>query len=74
MSEPLLGRYDVVWYSNVLHIRSPEENQARLKRIRSALSPREKPIIQDSFLRCPQGLYPEEASFFSVNMLVFKEE
>ena len=28
MDEPLSGHYDVVWYSNVLHIYSPEENQA----------------------------------------------
>ena len=33
MDEPLSGHYDVVWYSNVLHIYSPEENQALFRHV-----------------------------------------
>lgn len=73
MDEPLSGQYDVVWYSNVLHIYSPEENQALFRRILSALTPGGRLIIQDAFLHDREGLYPQEASLFAVNMLLFTE-
>lgn len=73
MEEVLPGQYDVVWYSNVLHIYSPEENQALFRRVRSVLSPGGRLIIQDAFLHDPEGLYPEEASLFAVSMLLFTE-
>jgi hypothetical protein len=31
--EPIPGIYDVIWYSNVLHIYSPEDNQAIFRRV-----------------------------------------
>jgi len=40
IDEPLSWNYDVVWYSNVLHIYSPEENQALFRRVFSSLSRR----------------------------------
>ncbi len=73
MDEPLSGQYDVVWYSNVLHIYSPEENQALFRRVFSALAPGGRLIIQDAFLHDREGLYPEEASLFAVSMLLFTE-
>ena len=73
MEEDLPGQYDVVWYSNVLHIYSPNENQALFRRMISALSPGGRVMIQDAFLHDREGLYPEEASLFAVSMLLFTE-
>ena len=72
-NEPIPGTYDVIWYSNVLHIYSPEENQAIFGRAWAALSPGGRFIIQDSFLHDREGLYPAEASLFAVSMLLFTE-
>ncbi|MEX5219406.1 MAG: methyltransferase [Nitrospiraceae bacterium] len=74
MSEQVPGRYDVIWYSNVLHIYSAAENQALFKRLRPALNPGGRLIIQDAFLHDREGLYPKEASLFAVAMLLFTEQ
>ena len=70
-NEPIPGTYDVIWYSNVLHIYSPEENQAIFRRAWAALRPGGRYIIQDAFLHDRNGLYPVEASLFAVSMLLF---
>jgi SAM-dependent methyltransferase len=67
------GTYDVIWYSNVLHIYSPEENQVIFRRALAALRPGGRFIIQDAFLHDREGLYPAEASVFAVSMLLFTE-
>src|SRR5215467_10696284 len=67
------GTFDVIWYSNVLHIYSMEENQAVFRRAKAALSPGGRLIIQDAFLHDREGLFPEEASLFAVSMLLFTE-
>jgi SAM-dependent methyltransferase len=72
--EPIPGTYDVIWYSNVLHIYSPKENQAIFRRARAALKPGGRFIIQDAFLCDREGLYPTEASLFAVSMLLFTEQ
>lgn len=71
--EAIPGRYDVIWYSNVLHIYSPADNQAIFRRALAALEPGGKLIIQDAFLHDREGLYPAEASLFAVSMLLFTE-
>jgi len=71
--EPIPRRYDVIWYSNVLHIYSPEDNQAILRRALAALTPAGRLIIQDAFLHDREGIYPAEASLFAVSMLLFTE-
>ena len=73
MQEELPKGFDVVWYSNVLHIYSPDENKALFRRIISAVPPGGRLIIQDAFLHDRTGLYPEEASLFAVSMLLFTE-
>ncbi|MBI3357109.1 MAG: methyltransferase [Nitrospirae bacterium] len=70
---PIPGAYDVIWYSNVLHIYSPENNQAIFRRALAALVPGGRFIIQDAFLHDREGLFPEEASLFAVSMLLFTE-
>jgi SAM-dependent methyltransferase len=71
--EPIPDTYDVIWYSNVLHIYSPEDNLAVFRRALAALTPGGRLIIQDAFLHDREGLYPAEASLFAVSMLLFTE-
>ncbi|MEW6247543.1 MAG: methyltransferase [Nitrospirota bacterium] len=73
MRKPVPGRYDVIWYSNVLHIYSPEENRGLFRRLLPALAPGGRLLIQDAFLLDREGLYPVEASLFAVTMLLFTE-
>jgi SAM-dependent methyltransferase len=67
------GRFDVIWYSNVLHIYSPEQNVNVFRRARAALAEGGRFILQDAFLHDREGLYPEEATLFAVSMLLFTE-
>lgn len=71
LKDDIPGRFDVIWYSNVLHIYSPEENLSVFRRAKSALTERGRLIVQDAFLHDREGLYPEEASLFAVSMLLF---
>ncbi len=73
LTDPIPGTYDVVWYSNVLHIYSSEQNLDILGRIRAVLNPGGRLIIQDAFLHDREGLHPEEASLFAASMLLFTE-
>lgn len=73
VNDPIPGTYDVIWYSNVLHIYSPADNQAIFRRARAALNPGGRLIIQDAFLHDREGLFPEEASLFALSMLLFTE-
>lgn len=71
LKDPLSGTYDVVWYSNVLHIYSPAENFKIFKKITRRLNPNGRLLIQDTFLRDPRGLRPLEANLFAVSMLLY---
>ena len=73
IAEDFPGAYDVIWYSNVLHIYSPEDNQAIFRRAAAALNPGGRFLIHDAFLHDRDGLFPAEASLFSVSMLLFTE-
>lgn len=73
MKDEIPGTFNVVWYSNVLHIFSPMENQGVFKRVHAALNPGGRLIIQDAFLHDREGLFPEEATLFAVSMLLFTE-
>ncbi|MCC6140655.1 MAG: methyltransferase [Nitrospira sp.] len=72
--EAIPGTYDVIWYSNVLHIYSPETNRAIFRRALAALNPGGRLLIQDAFLHDREGLRPAEANLFAVSMLLFTEE
>ena len=65
------GTYDVIWYSNVLHILFPADNMAIFRRARAAMNPGGRLIIQDAFC-IPEGLFPAEASLFAVSMLLLQ--
>jgi SAM-dependent methyltransferase len=73
MTEAIPGSYDVIWYSNVLHIYAPKDNQALFRRALVALNPGGRMLIQDAFLHDRKGLFPEEASLFALSMLLFTE-
>ncbi len=73
VSRAIPGRYDVIWFSNVLHIYSPEENQRLFRKMAAALAPGGRLLIQDAFLHDANGLYPQEASLFAVTMLLFTD-
>jgi SAM-dependent methyltransferase len=73
LKDDIPGRFDVIWYSNVLHIYSPEQNLEVFRRARAALADSGRLIIQDAFLHDREGLFPEEASLFAVSMLLFTE-
>jgi SAM-dependent methyltransferase len=73
LTEAIPGAYDVIWYSNVLHIYSPQDNQGLFRRLLAALNPGGRLLIQDAFLHDREGLFPEEASLFAVSMLLFTE-
>lgn len=73
MKKAVPGRYDVIWYSNVLHIYSPEENRRLFRRLVPPLNPGGRLLIQDAFLLDREGLYPGEANLFAITMLLFTE-
>ena len=73
VAKAIPGRYDVIWFSNVLHIYSPEENQRLFRKMAKALVPGGRLLIQDAFLHDANGLYPQDASLFAVTMLLFTE-
>ena len=73
LKDDIPGQFDVIWYSNVLHIYSPEQNFHVFRRARAALAHGGRLIIQDAFLHDREGLFPEEASLFAVSMLLFTE-
>jgi SAM-dependent methyltransferase len=73
LKDEIPGPFDVIWYSNVLHIYSPEQNLDVFRRVRVALAEGGRLLIQDAFLHDREALYPEEASLFAVSMLLFTD-
>jgi SAM-dependent methyltransferase len=73
LKDDIPGCFDVIWYSNVLHIYSPDENLNVFRRARAALAEGGRLIVQDAFLHDREGLFPQEASLFAVSMLLFTE-
>jgi SAM-dependent methyltransferase len=74
IKKPIPGRYDVIWYSNVLHIYSPATNQALFRKLKAALTPSGRLLIQDALTFDRNGLYPAETNLFAVTMLLFTLE
>ncbi|MBA2252261.1 MAG: methyltransferase domain-containing protein, partial [Nitrospirales bacterium] len=73
LKDEISGRYDVIWFSNVLHIYSAKDNQRLFQKMTSALNPGGRVLIQDAFLVDPDGLWPQETNLFAVTMLLFTE-
>ena len=73
MTEDIPDTYDVIFLSNVIHMYGPDQNIALLKKIKSALNPSGRVIIQDFFLSDKNGLRPIETNLFAVTMLLYTE-
>ncbi|MDR4495392.1 MAG: class I SAM-dependent methyltransferase [Nitrospirales bacterium] len=71
LTESIPWRYDVVWYSNVLHIYSPKENLKVFRNVKRSLVPGGRIFIQDTFMQNPHGLGSVEANIFAVTMLLY---
>ncbi len=74
MRRAIPGQYDVIWYSNVLHIYSPASNHRLFRKLARTLTPAGRLLIQDAFIHDPNGLFPAEANLFAVTMLLFTDE
>jgi ubiquinone/menaquinone biosynthesis C-methylase UbiE len=74
VTQPIPGHYDVIWFSNVLHIYSPETNRTLFRKMARALTPGGRLLIQDAFMHDAQGLFPQEATLFAATMLLFTDE
>ncbi len=68
---PVPGKFDVMWLSNVLHIFSPAENKALFKKLKRALNPGGRILIQDTFLMNKPRCDALETNLFAVTMLLF---
>lgn len=65
------GKFDVMWVSNVLHIFSPQENTILFKKLKKALNPGGRILIQDTFLMEKPGFDELETNLFAVTMLLY---
>lgn len=65
------GTFDVMWVSNVLHIFSPSENKTLFRKLRRALNPGGRILIQDTFLMDKPGYDEMETNLFAVTMLLY---
>ena len=74
VKKPIPGNYDVVWYSNILHIYSAATNEAVFRKIRGVLAPGGRLLIQDAFCWDRASLHPAETNLFAVTMLLFTSE
>lgn len=67
--DPIPGRYDVSWLSQILHSNTPEECQTLIKKTATAMEPGGLMLIHDFFLNDDLAgpLFP---ALFSLNMLI----
>ena len=68
---PVPGKFDVMWVSNVLHVFSPAENKILFRKLRRALNPGGRILIQDTFLMNKPGFDAMETDLFAVTLLLF---
>ncbi|MGE5177214.1 MAG: methyltransferase [Hyphomicrobiales bacterium] len=61
--------YDLVFFSAVCHMLSPDENRAMLRKARAALAPGGRVAIHD-FVLNEDGTAPRSGALFALNMLV----
>ncbi|OHD67322.1 MAG: hypothetical protein A2W19_02615 [Spirochaetes bacterium RBG_16_49_21] len=61
--------YDLVFMSAIIHINSPDENQALINKAYACLNPGGRIVIQDHIME-EDRTAPARGTFFSLNMLV----
>jgi len=69
LRDPLGEDYDLILLSQICHMFSAEENLNLFRRVRQALGPKGKFVVQDFILE-PDKTAPQFAAMFSLNMLV----
>lgn len=69
--DPVPGKFDVMWISNVLHIFSPTENKTLFRKLKRVLTPGGRILIQDTFLMNKPGFDIMDTNLFAVTMLLF---
>jgi hypothetical protein len=72
-SDPYGTGYDIVFVSAICHMNGPDENRAMLRRVREALAPGGRVVIQD-FILNEDKTAPTGAALFALNMLVGTRE
>jgi (2Fe-2S) ferredoxin/precorrin-6B methylase 2 len=65
--------YDLVFVSAICHMNGPDENRAMLRKVREALAPGGRVVIQD-FILDEGKTSPTSATLFALNMLVGTRE
>jgi (2Fe-2S) ferredoxin/predicted O-methyltransferase YrrM len=70
--DDLGSNYDLVMLNAICHMFSEEQNLALFRRIRWALAPKGRLVMQD-FILNPDKTSPRQAALFSLNMLVSTE-
>ncbi len=68
---PVPGKFDVMWMSNVSHMFSPAENRILFRKLKRALNPGGRILIQDTFLMNKPGCDTLATNLFAVTMLLF---
>ncbi len=69
LQQPIEGRYDVAWISQVLHAEGPEEGQRILAKAAAALEPGGRLLVHEFLLEDTLD-GPENHALFSLNMLI----
>jgi cyclopropane fatty-acyl-phospholipid synthase-like methyltransferase len=67
--DKIIGTFDLIWISHILHSLSPENSEKLLKKARAQLNPGGKIMIHE-FILDEEKTSPQQAVFFSLNMLV----
>ena len=69
--DPVPGTFDVMWVSNVVHMFSPVENRTLFYKLRRAIPPGGRILIQDTFLMNRPGFNALETNLFAITMLLY---
>ncbi len=67
--DELIGRYDLIWVSNLIHSRSEEGNRALIERLRARLEPGGELVIHDIVMN-EDRTRPARGAVFSIHMLL----
>lgn len=72
LNDPIAGKYDLVFISQIVHSFSENENRLIIEKSKEALSEKGKIVIQEFFID-ESGTTPASGALFSINMLVNTE-
>lgn len=73
LTEPVPGRWDIIFLSAIVHMHSNETNAMLMKTFAGNLNPGGSIVIHD-FVMSSDRLKPESGAFFALNMLCGTEE